>query len=64
MAGIDSGFVGQGREELLRDVIEQLSGGGRVVARVANPTWEQAFSADAGATWETNWTMEFRRRAA
>ena len=29
-----------------------------------NPTWEQAFSADAGATWETNWTMEFRRRAA
>jgi hypothetical protein len=28
----------------------------------ANPTWEQAFSADAGATWETNWTMEFSRR--
>jgi len=26
-----------------------------------NPRWEQAFSADAGATWETNWTMEFRR---
>jgi hypothetical protein len=24
-----------------------------------NPTWEQAFSADASATWETNWTMEF-----
>lgn len=24
-----------------------------------NPTWEQAFSQDAGATWETNWTMEF-----
>jgi len=23
--------------------------------------WEQAFSADAGKTWETNWTMEFRR---
>jgi hypothetical protein len=25
------------------------------------PTWEQAFSSDRGATWETNWTMEFRR---
>ena len=26
-----------------------------------NPTWEQAFSPDGGATWETNWTMEFVR---
>ena len=26
------------------------------------PRWEQAFSADAGATWETNWVMEFTRR--
>lgn len=25
--------------------------------------WEQATSADAGATWETNWTMDFRRIA-
>ena len=24
------------------------------------PTWEQAFSADQGESWETNWTMEFR----
>lgn len=23
--------------------------------------WEQAFSADAGATWETNWRMQFTR---
>jgi hypothetical protein len=23
--------------------------------------WEQAFSADAGATWETNWIMRFAR---
>lgn len=25
------------------------------------PRWEQAFSADGGASWETNWTMEFER---
>ncbi len=23
--------------------------------------WQQAFSEDDGKTWETNWTMEFRR---
>jgi hypothetical protein len=23
--------------------------------------WEQAYSSDGGKTWETNWTMEFRR---
>ena len=23
------------------------------------PRWEQAFSPDAGATWETNWVMDF-----
>jgi hypothetical protein len=23
--------------------------------------WEQAYSPDAGKTWETNWIMEFRR---
>jgi hypothetical protein len=26
------------------------------------PRWEQAFSADDGQTWETNWTMVFHRR--
>ncbi len=25
------------------------------------PHWEQAFSADAGKTWETNWTMDFTK---
>lgn len=25
-----------------------------------HPTWEQAFSADNGQTWETNWHMTFR----
>ncbi len=27
----------------------------------AAPHWEQAFSADAGVHWETNWTMDFYR---
>ena len=27
----------------------------------ASPRWGQAFSADRGATWETNRVMEFRR---
>lgn len=26
--------------------------------------WEQAFSANQGATWETNWTMHFERSAS
>jgi hypothetical protein len=26
--------------------------------------WEQAFSPDAGASWETNWIMHFRRADA
>jgi len=26
-----------------------------------HPRWEQAFSPDGGATWETNWCMRFTR---
>ena len=26
--------------------------------------WEQAFSTDHGATWQTNWTMDFTRKIA
>lgn len=29
--------------------------------RPDHPRWEQAFSADGGVTWETNWTMDFAR---
>lgn len=34
------------------------------VPDVGNPSWEQAFSDDAGVTWEPNWTMEFIRTEA
>jgi hypothetical protein len=34
----------------------------RITARSAR--WEQAFSSDAGKTWETNWIMEFERAVA
>jgi hypothetical protein len=27
----------------------------------ATPRWQQAFSADGGKTWETNWIMDFSR---
>jgi hypothetical protein len=29
----------------------------------AGPRWEQAFSTDAGVTWETNWVADFTRAA-
>jgi hypothetical protein len=32
--------------------------------RGESPRWEQAFSADGGHTWETNWTMDFTRAPA
>ncbi len=38
----------------------------RFIWRQINPDallWEQAFSKDAGLTWETNWTMNFTRQA-
>lgn len=38
----------------------------RFLWRVADPDaprWEQAFSVDGGATWETNWIMDFSPRS-
>jgi hypothetical protein len=33
-------------------------------ATTPTPRWEQAFSADDGETWETNWVMEFTHAEA
>lgn len=47
---------------------EQIENGVRILARFRwtdmseeGARWEQAFSADDGSTWETNWTMRFER---
>ena len=41
----------QGRPILVRFAWSDVS--------TPEPRWEQAFSADGGRTWETNWIMEF-----
>jgi hypothetical protein len=36
----------------------------RYIWKIVSPDiahWEQAFSTDGGATWETNWIMDFVR---
>jgi len=46
---------------------DEMADGRRVVCRFLwtrsddAPRWEQAFSDDDGATWETNWIMTFAR---
>ena len=47
--------VHDGRPVRVRFVWRDLGGDGA--------SWEQAFSADGGASWETNWTMQFSRRS-
>jgi hypothetical protein len=42
-----------GKPMRVRFVWSQITG--------TSPHWEQAYSPDSGGTWETNWTMEFRR---
>jgi hypothetical protein len=62
-APVTGSFAGTVGTFLANDVLEGRPVQVRFIWRTnpgSNPTWEQAFSADDGATWETNWTMEFQ----
>ncbi len=68
--GLDTPVIGRfvdGRGEFYAD--DQLDGRAIRIRFIwqpnpgSHPSWEQAFSADGGASWETNWTMVFERTA-
>jgi hypothetical protein len=59
------GFVGPRGEFYSQEVFEGRHIFNRFIWTVASPStchWEQAFSANGGRNWETNWTMEFTRQ--
>ncbi|NMM76495.1 DUF1579 domain-containing protein [Acidovorax sp. SRB_14] len=65
---MDIPVVGQFNEQIGTFYAEDVLNGTPIRVRFIwwtrdpqNPRWEQAFSEDGGATWETNWTMEFSR---
>ncbi|NGM20429.1 DUF1579 domain-containing protein [Roseomonas stagni] len=65
---IDAPVVGRFESGVGTFVADETVGGRAVRTRflwldtrTAWPRWEQAQSADGGATWETNWTMTFER---
>jgi hypothetical protein len=49
-----SDYVDKGKPMRVRFIWSQIT--------PTSARWEQASSADAGTTWETNWIMEFRRK--
>jgi hypothetical protein len=50
-----SDYMNNGKPERVRFIWSHIT--------PTSARWEQALSADAGKTWETNWIMEFRRKA-
>ncbi len=61
-------MVGEFKDGRGMFVAQETFAGKRIVSRFiwsdmtdTSCRWEQAFSADGGATWETNWMMEFVR---
>jgi hypothetical protein len=59
-------FEGQRGEFFSQEVFEGRHVFNRFIWTVEAPgscRWEQAYSADGGKTWETNWIMEFARQA-
>lgn len=58
-------FEGPRGEFYCQEVFEGRHIFNRFIWTVTSPTachWEQAFSADGGERWETNWEMEFTRQ--
>jgi hypothetical protein len=59
-------FEGQRGEFFSQEVFEGRHVFNRFIWTVEAPgscRWEQAYSADGGKTWETNWIMELTRQA-
>jgi hypothetical protein len=59
------GFEGQRGEFYSQEVFEGRHIFSRFIWTVTSTDacrWEQAYSADGGRTWETNWIMDFTRR--
>jgi hypothetical protein len=59
-------FEGPRGEFFSQEVFEGRHIFNRFIWTVNSPDscrWEQAYSADEGKTWETNWIMEFAREA-
>jgi hypothetical protein len=48
----------------VNDAIATIPGASRVLLDSVCGQWEQAFSFDAGKTWEINWIMTFTRDSA
>ena len=58
--GFDKGIgIFQGEDEFDGQPIRVRFVWSRITSDAAR--WEQAFSADAGKSWETNWYMDFKR---
>jgi hypothetical protein len=65
---LDTPVVGQFRDGVGTFYADDALNGKAIKVRftwqlpnTGNPRWEQAFSEDSGASWETNWTMDFIR---
>jgi hypothetical protein len=68
--GIDAPLVGRFEGKIGRFYNDDTFGGRPIKVRFIYEDlgpdaarWSQAFSPDAGATWEVNWTMDFHRLA-
>lgn len=59
---LTAGHRPSAEDDRLSQDIDFFVGSWDVANRRLRARWEQAFSVDGEATWETNWIMEFTRR--